>query len=161
MIARLANASDESRLREFRCSRGPHYEESVEDWIRGSAWRWYTTGSQEEDRRLLVIDDQETDELLAVGAHEQGEADWERFVNIIAVSLDRRRDVTGNGPRLGATMLATVIADATERSPGGVATWLVDVENRNSIIMCEKAGADWISAPGEAGYLRYRLDLEC
>lgn len=160
MIARLADDSDPPRLASFLCSRGSQYEDSVQDWIRHESWRWFTEDPYGPgDRRLIVLDDEDTDELLAVGAHERGGVDWERFVNVIAVRTEHRRNSDGSGPRLGKTMLATVLADAAERCPDGIATWLVDPDNRNSIIMCEKAGAEWICGPDDGGYLRFRIDL--
>ncbi len=124
MIARLANLVDPPRLAAFTCATGPHYEAAVQHWVRTRAWRWFTERpGAGRDRRLIVLDDEETDELLAVGAHETGEFEWLRFVNVVAVAAAHRRRPDGGGPRLGKTMLATVLRDAAERTPDGVATW--------------------------------------
>jgi hypothetical protein len=156
-FARLASDGDPQRLAAFSCCRGPAWERLVEDWIQQDAWDWFCGRNEDNDRRLLLIDDPVTDELLAVGSHEVGERPWERHIGFVAVALHHRRQPDGSGPRLGKRTLATVLADANNRTPGGVATWLVDPWNRDSIILSERIGAEWISDPDHKPLLRFRL----
>lgn len=155
MPFRLAESGDDARLAEFRSGPDPlpEYLVEVDDWIQNQALAWYLEPGHAVEPRLMLLFHDWTDELLAVGAHQRGEHEWQRYVEVIAVAYGHHE----NGH--GKTMLASVIKDATAFAPSGAATWLVHPDNDPCIAFCDKAGADWTMPPEDKPYLRYRLDL--
>jgi hypothetical protein len=152
VICRGAEPRDRERLQEFVCCDGERsYEVDVQTWIQSESWDWLLSGSQDDDRQLLLFEEDASPDLIAVAAHE---ADFgNRFVNAIAVAT------AWQGNHLGYVVMATVLDDCADRCPGGVATWKVDPHNLRSVDISNRSGAEYTHPPELKPLLLFVLDL--
>jgi hypothetical protein len=142
---RLAVASDDERLRGFRCSTGVWYEDLVERFVTERALARALNGRL--DFRLLLFET-DTEGLLAVGAHhwrayEVGATTVDgTYLVIAAIALPFQGAQLETGDRLSDFVMNALLSDASDRGRGDIVTALVAGENARSLALCRRFGID-------------------
>jgi hypothetical protein len=142
---RLAVASDEELLREFRCSTGVWYEDLVERYVTERALARALDGHL--DFRLLLFET-DAEDLLAVGAHhwrayEVGGATVDgSYLVVAAIALPFQGARLETGERLSDFVMNALLSDASDRGRGDLVTALVARENARSLALCRRFGID-------------------
>lgn len=142
---RLAFASDEELLRDFRCSTGVWYEDLVERFVTERALARALDGRF--DFRLLLFETN-ADGLLAVGAHhwracEVGGTTVDgTYLVVAAIVLSFQGGRLEGEERLSDFVMNALLSDARDRGRGDLVTVLVARENARSLALCQRFGID-------------------
>src|SRR6266508_4021415 len=142
---RLAVASDEELLRQFRCSTGVWYEDLVERFVTERALARALDGQL--DFRLLLFETN-AEGLLAVGAHhwrayEVGGTTVDgTYLVVAAIALPFQGARLSSGERLSDFVMNALLSDAGTRGRGDLVTALVARENARSLAVCRRFGIE-------------------
>jgi hypothetical protein len=153
---RLAVASDEELLRQFRCSTGVWYEDLVERFVTERALARALAAHL--DFRLLLFET-DAEGLLAVGAHHLrayevgGTALDGTYLVVAAIALPFQGAELETGERLSDFVMNALLSDAGDCGRGDLVTALVARENARSLALCRRFGIDAELPSPDPGYL--------
>jgi hypothetical protein len=150
LLVRPADEADAELLSTFACSSGPTYESEVEEFVRKGLLEWaLAPGAAVDDpRALLLLDELDTNTLVAVAAHEQltelvvrGQRLEGTKAQVVAVALTSRgTQIAGRRP--GDLAFEALRHDARTRHPprGRALAAVVAETNAPSLAMCDRQG---------------------
>ena len=152
--ARSLREADYAALGEFRCSTGAWYEDDVEEMLVAGLRPYLEWRHEEMDTRAILLEDRQTEEILAVGVHEEadqiddeGSPITGTYLVLGAVALLAQGKTLDIEPldedqkpvTAGRYLLQALLDDIPERRPG-LAYAVAAKENERGRRLCKRAG---------------------